>query len=142
MAKIRHIAIFSDNPENLAKFYVNVFGMEIKGRSNARGDGTSAVWMTDGYMDIALLPRSTELAPEGLHHFGITLDAGEKEGVYERLKQADAWLMKPPPGRPYVEDACKDADGNKFDISTSQIKASGNKVELKDQKRVDELVKA
>jgi catechol 2,3-dioxygenase-like lactoylglutathione lyase family enzyme len=143
MAKIRHIAIFSDDTENLAKFYVNVFGMEIKGRSNSRGDGSNAaIWMTDGYMDIALLPRSSELAPEGLHHFGITLDPAEKEGVYERLRQADAWMMKPPPGRPYVEDACKDADGNKFDISTSQIKSDGKMVELKDQKRVDELVKA
>jgi len=137
MAKIRHIAIFSDDPENLSKFYVKVFGMTVKGKSDTGG----AVWMTDGYMDIALLKRSNELAPEGLHHFGITLDAGEKEGVYNRLKEADAWMMKPPPGRPYVEDACKDADGNKFDISTSEVKVEGDRTIMKDQKRVDELEK-
>ena len=137
MAKIRHIAIFSEDPENLSEFYVKVFGFEVKGRSNTGG----AVWLTDGYMDIALLKRTNELAPEGLHHFGITLVGNEKAGVYQRLKDADAWLMKPPPGRPYVEDACKDADGNKFDISTSAVKVEGDQTIMKDQKRVDELEK-
>jgi catechol 2,3-dioxygenase-like lactoylglutathione lyase family enzyme len=137
MARIRHIAIISDDPVNLAKFYVDVFGMEIKGKSENDG----SVWMTDGYMDIALLKRSHELAPEGVHHFGVTIDASEKEGVYRRLKDRDAWVMKPPPGRPYVEDAAKDADGNKFDISTSAVKAHGDQVEMKDQKRVEELAK-
>src|ERR1700722_11439285 len=137
MARIRHIAIFSDDPENLAKFYVDVFGMEIKGRS----DDAGSVWMTDGYMDIALLRRNHELAPEGVHHFGITIDPSEKAGVYLRLKEHDAFVMKPPPGRPYVEDAVKDADGNKFDISTSAVKGDGDRVEMKDEQRVQELAK-
>jgi hypothetical protein len=50
--------------------------------------------------------------------------------------------MTPPPGRPYVEDAVKDADGNKFDISTSQVKGDGKNVALKDEQRVKELEKA
>jgi catechol 2,3-dioxygenase-like lactoylglutathione lyase family enzyme len=137
MARIRHIAVFSDDPEHLAEFYVDVFGMEIKGRSGNDG----SVWLTDGYMDIALLKRSHELTPEGLHHFGVTIEAEEKEEVYRRLKARDAWVMKPPPGRPYVEDAAKDADGNKFDISTSAVKARGDQVEMKDEKRVEELAK-
>ncbi len=138
MARVRHIAIFSDDPEHLAKFYVDVFKMKINGKSE--GDGS--VWLTDGYMDIALLRRRSEMAPEGLHHFGITLEADEKEGVYNRLKEHDAWVMKPPPGRPYVEDAAKDADGNKFDISTSAVKVDGERVEMKDDARVAELEKA
>lgn len=139
MARIKHIAIFSDDPENLAKFYIDVFKMELKGRSSG-GDGS--VWLTDGYMDIALLRRRSEHAPEGLHHFGITLDANEKDEVYERLKERDTWIAKPPPGRPYVEDAAKDADGNKFDISTSAVVASGDKVAMKDKDRVAELANA
>lgn len=129
MARIRHLAIFSDDPEHLAKFYADVFGMTIKGRSENAG----SVWMTDGYMDIALLKRRSELSPEGVHHFGITIDPDEKDGVYQRLKAWDAWVMKPPPGRPYVEDAAKDADGNKFDISTSAVKARGGEIEMKDE---------
>lgn len=137
MARIRHIAIFSDDPERLAEFYVGVFGMEVKGKSARDG----SVWMTDGYMDIALLKRSSEMAPEGVHHFGVTIEPGEKEGVYRRLKERDACVMKPPPGRPYVEDAVKDADGNKFDISTSAVKSRGGKVEMKDEERVAALAK-
>ncbi|MSQ51191.1 MAG: VOC family protein [Betaproteobacteria bacterium] len=138
MAKIRHIAIFSDDPQKLADYYVDVFDMKITGISN----GGKAVWMTDGYMDIALLPRSNELAPQGVHHFGITLEANEKEKVYARLKATDTWMMKPPPGRPYVEEAAKDADGNKFDISTSKIEASDGHVKLKDLERVEEKADA
>jgi hypothetical protein len=94
-------------------------------------------------MDIALLPRrERELAPEGLHHFGITIDAEEKDHVFNRLKDRGHKLMTPPPGRPYVEDAVKDVDGNKFDISTSQVKADGTTVEIKDKQRVEELEKA
>lgn len=138
MARIRHIAIFSDDPANLAEFYADVFGMKVNGKSNQ-----GAVWMTDGYMDIALLPRrNNELAPQGLHHFGITVDLDEKDHVYARLTARGHKLMTPPPGRPYVEDAVKDADGNKFDISTSQVKADGTTVELKDKQRVKELEKA
>jgi len=137
MARIRHIAIFSDDPANLAEFYADVFNMKINGKSNQ-----GAVWMTDGYMDIALLPRrGNELAPQGVHHFGITIDVDEKDHVYNRLKERGHKLMTPPPGRPYVEDAVKDADGNKFDISTSAVKVEGDQTIMKDQKRVDELEK-
>ena len=132
MAKIRHIAIFSDDPGKLAEFYADVFEMKINGRSKE-----GAVWMTDGYMDIALLPRRHELAPQGVHHFGITLDVEEKDGVYRRLKERGHAPMKPPPGRPYVEDAVKDADGNKFDLSTSQVKVRGATVEMKDKEKIE-----
>ena len=137
MAKIRHIAIFSDDPSKLAEFYADVFDMKINGKSKE-----GAVWMTDGYMDIALLPRRHELAPQGVHHFGITIDADEKLGVYERLKERGHMPMKPPPGRPYVEDAVKDADGNKFDISTSAVRVRGATVEMKDEAKEKDLVKA
>ena len=70
MAKIQHIAIFSDDPEKLAGFYVDTYGMKVTGRS--KGD----VWVTDGYMDVALIMRKNESAPKpGIHHFGFTLEA-------------------------------------------------------------------
>jgi catechol 2,3-dioxygenase-like lactoylglutathione lyase family enzyme len=139
MARIKHMAIFSDDPEELAKFYVEVFGMELKGRSSGT-DGS--VWLSDGYMDIALLRRRSDLAPHGLHHFGITLNQDEEAGVKERLKERDTWISTPPPGRPYVEVAAKDSDGNKFDISTSAVVSSGDKVAMKDEERVKEFEKA
>jgi predicted enzyme related to lactoylglutathione lyase len=138
MARIKHMAIFSDDPEELAKFYVEVFKMELKGRSSG-GDGS--VWLSDGYMDIALLRRRSEHAPHGLHHFGITLNQDEEADVQEALKARDTWISTPPPGRPYVEIAAKDSDGNKFDISKSAVVSSGDKVTMKDQERVEELAK-
>jgi len=110
--------------------------MKINGKSKE-----GAVWMTDGYMDIALLPRRHELAPQGVHHFGITIETDEKERVYRRLKERGHTPFKPPPGRPYIEDAVKDVDGNKFDISTSQVKVRGNTVEMKDEAKEKDLAK-
>jgi predicted enzyme related to lactoylglutathione lyase len=133
MAKIRHIAIFSDDTANLAKFYADVFEMKINGQSNE-----GAFWMTDGYMDIAILPRRNDMAPEGVHHFGITIEPEEKEGVMARLKERGHERMTPPPGRPYVEDALKDADGNKFDLSTSRVKKDGEKIVMKDEEKKKE----
>ena len=46
MAKIKHIAIITMDPEKLAEFYTKVFDMEILGKS-ARG----AIYITDGYIN-------------------------------------------------------------------------------------------
>lgn len=117
MAKIRHLAFFSDNPEKLAEYYTDVFGMEIKAR------GKASVWLTDGYLDIALLKRG-DLGHQhlGLNHFGITLEEDEKPRVYRRLEERGQSPVKPPPDRSYVEDYAKDVDGNQFDLSTSDVK--------------------
>jgi catechol 2,3-dioxygenase-like lactoylglutathione lyase family enzyme len=120
MAKIRHIAIFSDNPAKLAQFYVDVYGMKITGEN--QGD----VWVTDGYMDVALIMRKNESAPKpGIHHFGFTLEADEKETVYEKMRQLglppwDPRAANPTVVRPYVEDAGRDPDGNRFDLTTGK----------------------
>src|SRR6185312_107374 len=104
MAKIRHLAFFADSPEEMAKFYVNAFGFEITGR------GKTSVWLTDGYLDIALLKR-----------------ADEQPGVYDRLEKMGHTPFKPPSDRSYVEDYCMDVERNKFDLSTSGVKADKNK---------------
>lgn len=119
MAKIQHIAIFSDDPEKLAGFYVDTYGMKVTGRS--KGD----VWVTDGYMDVALILRKTEKAPRGIHHFGFTLDPAEKARVYEKQNAIgkppfDPRRDNPNVDRPYVEDAAHDPDGNRFDLTTGK----------------------
>ncbi len=122
MPKIRHIAFFSDNPEELARFYVDVIGMEIKGR------GKESVWITDGYLDIALLKRSdSSHVHRGLNHFGITMEPDEKAAIYKRLEAGGHRIVKPPLDRSYVEDYTKDVDGNKFDLSTSGVKVREDK---------------
>jgi catechol 2,3-dioxygenase-like lactoylglutathione lyase family enzyme len=117
MPKIRHLAFFTDSPEDLAKFYTEVIGFEIKGR------GKQSVWITDGYMDIALLKRTDDShVHRGLNHFGITVeDDAEKEAICKRLEAIGRPAVKPPLDRSYVEDYAKDVDGNKFDLSTSAV---------------------
>ena len=118
MAKIKHIAIFSENPARLAEFYVDVFGMKITGES--QGD----VWVTDGYFDVALISRKSERAPKpGIHHWGFTLeDADEKAAVYQKLvaqglPPSDPRAEDPTIDRPYVEDKGHDPDGNRYDLT-------------------------
>ena len=54
--------------------------------------------------------------------FGFTLDAEEKPAVYEKMTQLglkpwDPRVENPSIVRPYVEDAGKDIDGNRFDLT-------------------------
>ena len=116
MAKIRHIAIFSDNPKQLAEFYTRIYGMKITGES--QGD----VWVTDGYMDVALISRKREGAPKGLHHFGFMLDEAEKPFVYAEMTKLGLAPTDPRADglgvdRPFVEDKGEDLDGNRFDLT-------------------------
>ena len=118
----RSIAFFSDDPEKLAKFYTEVIGFEVKAR------GIPSVWITDGYLDIALLKRADNShAHLGLNHFGITMEEDEKAGIYERLKAGGHPIIAPPKDRSYVEDYGRDVDGNKFDLSTSGVKVREGK---------------
>ncbi len=116
MARIQHIAIFSDDPAKLAEFYSRIYGMKITGES--QGD----VWVTDGYMDVALIKRKREGAPQGLHHFGITLTDEEKPFVYEEMTKLGMEPTDPRADgnntdRPFVEDMGLDLDGNRFDLT-------------------------
>ncbi len=140
MARIKHIAIFSENPAKLAEFYVDVFGMKITGES--QGD----VWVTDGYVDVALISRKSERAPKpGIHHWGFTLDEDEKAEVYDRLAArnlppSDPRVEDPTIDRPYVEDKGHDPDGNRYDLTTGKREMDEEKARTK--KRLAALEKA
>ncbi|MBV8534259.1 MAG: VOC family protein, partial [Alphaproteobacteria bacterium] len=113
MAKIRHIAIVAKDPEKLAEFYADVYGMQITGRS--QGD----VWVTDGYMDVAVIHENNIKKPVGINHFGFTIEADEKPAIYEKMKQRGLAPFNPRSDnpdldRPFVEDAAYDIEGNRF----------------------------
>jgi catechol 2,3-dioxygenase-like lactoylglutathione lyase family enzyme len=122
MARIQHIAIFSDNPRKLAEFYRDTFGMTIEGEDKVGGQ----CWVSDGYMNVALLPRRLETSPRGIHHFGFTLEESEKAPVYAKMEKLGLKPYDPrQPGetfeRPLIEDAAHDIDGNKFDLTTKRL---------------------
>ena len=72
MAQIRHIAIVVDDAEATAKFYTSAFGLKEVFRQ--RNDETSpqwAIYLTDGYINLALLPVKR---PLGVDHIGFAVD--------------------------------------------------------------------
>ena len=53
MARIRHLAILTEDVERMVKFYKNSFGLEI-----VEGEGT-ATYLTDGHINLAIIPISS-----------------------------------------------------------------------------------
>jgi catechol 2,3-dioxygenase-like lactoylglutathione lyase family enzyme len=121
MAKIRHLAIYTDDPAALADFYADVFGL-VKRQETHTEKGGHAVWLTDGYLELALINPEKRDSPRGINHFGFTLEPGERDGVYTRMKARGVEPEPAPRDRPYIEDAVFDPDGNKFDISTTGLR--------------------
>jgi hypothetical protein len=68
-SQIRYLAIVSELPETLARFYSNYFQMRELGRSDA-GD----IALTDGFYNISILKRRDGAEETGISHFGITID--------------------------------------------------------------------
>src|SRR5437763_1986954 len=78
MARIKHIAFYAEDPQRMADFYVEVFGMKITRKGKDDAGNPVSVWVTDGYMDVALIKARGKMKP-GINHFGWTLEAAEKE---------------------------------------------------------------
>ncbi len=93
MAKIRHIAIATEDPPGTAKFYQEVFGLEQVGVVNSAD--VDGIYLTDGDLNLALLhfksgPIRAEMdrgeAPaHGLQHIGFLVEdtAATREKLLE-----------------------------------------------------------
>jgi catechol 2,3-dioxygenase-like lactoylglutathione lyase family enzyme len=81
VSQIRYLAIVSEQPETLARFYSTYFKMRELGRSDS-GD----VAVTDGFYNISIL-KPRDGAPErGISRLGITTDdIGEVEARLEKF---------------------------------------------------------
>ena len=77
MGRIRYLAAISNIPSELAKFYVEEFGMREVGRSD---DGD--VSLTDGYFNFTLFRQKLDLIEIrkdlGLHHLRVEVDSIEE----------------------------------------------------------------
>ena len=82
MARIKHIALSSENPAQTAAFYKEVFGLTELRRKPA-DTGEEGVWLTDGYIYFAVLKHGSHEAPvlgpgatsvPGVHHIGFYVD--------------------------------------------------------------------
>jgi catechol 2,3-dioxygenase-like lactoylglutathione lyase family enzyme len=112
MARIRHIAIYTEKPAEVAAFYCKAFDLKEVQRS-PRG----TIYLSDGYINVALLIPRGGSHPKGLHHFGFEVDS--VEATQKRLKEikTDIEIEDPLPGVAFAEYKVKDPEGNTFDIS-------------------------
>jgi catechol-2,3-dioxygenase len=110
MPKIKHLAIRTEDTGKLAQFYMDVFEMQMLHKGGA-------IFLTDGYFNLAILPNHEQNAPNGLYHFGFEVENGEN--IVERMKKVNPNKLPKarPNGRPYAETRGSDPDGNYFDIS-------------------------
>ncbi len=77
MARIKHIALSTDDPVKTAEFYKKVFGLTELRRED-RG-----VWLSDGYIYFAILRRGDADTPPldggpaatGVHHIGFYVES-------------------------------------------------------------------
>ena len=83
MAKIRHIALATKDPEKVANFYKAAFEMKEVGRSgppNPKPGQVYGVYLSDGTLNMAILNFGNDdqlgKGPDyvGLHHFGVLVD--------------------------------------------------------------------
>jgi catechol 2,3-dioxygenase-like lactoylglutathione lyase family enzyme len=119
MAKIRHIAFHTSDPDKMAKFYCECFGMKVR-QDYAEVPGTArAIFITDGYIEVALIHKKD--GETGINHFGFTLESDEKADVYANIRKHGVEPHLANPDRPYVEDYMIDVDGNKVDLSTKGL---------------------
>ena len=94
MAKIKHIALSTQDPDATAKFYVDVFGLKQVGRID--NPNTSGYYLTDGEINLAILKFKNDKVAgvergkdwSGIHHFGFQVD--DLDDTSERLAAANA----------------------------------------------------
>jgi catechol 2,3-dioxygenase-like lactoylglutathione lyase family enzyme len=109
MARIRHLAIVTENRERLVNFYTTAFGMKVV-------DGVGpAIYLSDGYLNVAIIQKRPQYK-EGLYHFGIEVDDVEALRPICKELGAASEIQKRPPNRE-AEYRVHDPDGNPIDLS-------------------------
>jgi catechol 2,3-dioxygenase-like lactoylglutathione lyase family enzyme len=96
MARIKHIAIRTPDPDKTAAFYKEVFGLEEVGQAGA------GVYLSDGYINLAILRSSDHGQGEsprdvpgyaGIDHLGFQVDS--VDDTCQKLEAAGASAMIP-----------------------------------------------
>jgi lactoylglutathione lyase len=76
MAKLRHIAINTDDIDADSRFFCQAFGMTEVGRAGSLENG--AAFLSDGVVNLALIriadPDFPNYMPRGLNHIGFVVD--------------------------------------------------------------------
>ena len=128
MAKIKHIAFTTTDPDKVAAFYKETLGLEEVGRGSA-----GHVYLTDGDLNLTIRKCKTgddadvgTYGPDysGLHHIGFIVDdveamsaSMEKAGAKRLTPAAAAGRSSRGPGPSQAEIKLSGPDGVILDIS-------------------------
>jgi catechol 2,3-dioxygenase-like lactoylglutathione lyase family enzyme len=129
--KIRHIALFAKDQETTVEFYKKTFGMYEVARPVGEPGQKRGIFMSDGYINLAILPWS-EGKPEGIHHFGFEVD-----DIYKTEKAAlgsgalRGIDIRPKDGR-FAEAGIVDPTGTGVDLSTAGWRTAPTDAEEKE----------
>jgi catechol 2,3-dioxygenase-like lactoylglutathione lyase family enzyme len=129
MAKIKHIAIRTPNPEKTAAFYKEVFGLEEVGRARA------GYYLSDGHINLAILQSNDQGNGEsprdvpgyaGIDHFGFLVDDVdetckklEEAGAKAAIGRVDLGHAAGSDSRSYYEIKYRGPDNQVIDITAS-----------------------
>jgi catechol 2,3-dioxygenase-like lactoylglutathione lyase family enzyme len=107
---VRHIALYTPDPQRMADFYCRVFDM-----TEVEKTDRSSIFVSDGYLNLALLYQRKE-EPIGLNHFGFHVRSNEE--MQSRAEKAGVRRGAARPERiPFAEYRVHDPEGNGIDIS-------------------------
>jgi catechol 2,3-dioxygenase-like lactoylglutathione lyase family enzyme len=131
MPKIKHIALTTGDPDKVAAFYKEVFGMEEVGRS-----GDTHVYLSDGDLNLTIRTCKDNDAVDvgeqgagfsGIHHIGFLVE--DVEGFVAKVQNSGGTRLTPPmtdrvesgytPGPSDVEAKVTGPDGVVIDVSTT-----------------------
>jgi extradiol dioxygenase family protein len=135
--KIRHIAVHTPDVEKTAAFYKTVFEMEEVGRTDS--PIATGVYLSDGYLNLAVLTFKVEHAADrldglgpvmGLHHFGFATD--DLDELRRRLADTETPVRKdlmPTATSGYFEEKYVGPESVMIDISHGWITEKRKKAE-------------
>ena len=92
MARIKHIAIATQDVDSTARFYIDVLGLEEVGKVNS--PNATGYYLSDGHINLAILNFTNDdvAGPEygtgysGIHHIGFEVDSLKE--MADRLEEA------------------------------------------------------
>ena len=117
--KIRHVAVYTENYDRMAKFYQTLFGMKkiTSGMTDETGTyNPNRGHLSDGVVGLALLQRQPGIR-SGLDHFGFEVD--DVQAVLKRLEASypDIVVARSQEHVPFAGLRGHDPSGNQFDLS-------------------------
>ena len=114
MAKIRHVAILTENVPKLSQFYMKTFDMHEVHRGQLK-EGRQAIYISDGYINLAILPARGR--PEGIHHFGFAVDSTKGASDTAMAEGANRGPEALPKDGRFAEFFILDPAGARVDLS-------------------------